>query len=131
MIYVMINDMVFRVSDSQLNAPDSWRYILRKHISYFADQDGLNGLLQHIGEENAFYERLVSLANSFTPGDLRQPFHTWDYVEPDLKGSRGQNDQSRPNKTDYCRRGASAPLVHPILLIASNGRYEQLKTTIA
>lgn len=98
MIYVMVNDMVFRVSDSQLNAPDSWRYILRKHISYFADQDGLNWLLQHIGEENAFYERLVSLANSFTPGDLRQPFHTWDYVEPDLRDLVGKMTNLDPTK---------------------------------
>jgi hypothetical protein len=35
--------------------------ILSRHISYFADEDGLNGLLQHIGEENAFYQRFKTL----------------------------------------------------------------------
>ncbi|KAF9892320.1 hypothetical protein FE257_002097 [Aspergillus nanangensis] len=90
MIYVMVNEMVFRVSDNQLNAPDSWRYILRRHISYFGNEDGCNGLLRHIGEENPFFERLIVLANSFTPGDGRQPFQSWDYVEPDLRDLVGK-----------------------------------------
>lgn len=85
MIYVMVNEMVFRVSNSQLEAEDSWRYILRRHISYFADEDGLNGLLDHIGRDNPYYERLVTLADSIQPGDLRQPFESWEYVEPDLR----------------------------------------------
>jgi hypothetical protein len=67
MIYVMIDEMVFRVNDDQLKAVDSWRYILRRHISYFADEDGFNGFLEHIGEENPFYRRLIDLANSFGP----------------------------------------------------------------
>ena len=72
---VMANEMVFRVSDNQLEADDSWRYILRRHISYFADYDGIRGFLEHIGSENPFYERLIHLANSFRLGDRRQPFH--------------------------------------------------------
>ncbi|KAI9930660.1 hypothetical protein ASPWEDRAFT_171284 [Aspergillus wentii DTO 134E9] len=39
MLYVMLNEMVFRVTDEQLNSPDSWRHILRQHISYFGDAD--------------------------------------------------------------------------------------------
>ncbi|KAK2791193.1 hypothetical protein FQN53_006031 [Emmonsiellopsis sp. PD_33] len=85
MIYVMIGEMVFRVNDQELNSADSWRYILRRHISYFADEDGLNGFLEHIGEENPFYKPLIALANSFGPGDPRQPFMRWEYVEPDLR----------------------------------------------
>ncbi|PGH20109.1 serine/threonine protein kinase [Polytolypa hystricis UAMH7299] len=34
-IYVMVNEMAFRVNDDQLNAADSWRYILRRHIILF------------------------------------------------------------------------------------------------
>lgn len=98
MIYVMVNEMVFCVSDDHLNASDSRRYILRRHISYFADEDGLNGLLQHIGNENPFYERLVSHANSFTSGDLRQPFHSWNYVEQDLKDLVGRMTNLDPTR---------------------------------
>ncbi|KAI3322807.1 kinase-like protein [Xylariaceae sp. AK1471] len=82
MIYVMLNEMVFLVSDDQLNVEDSWRYILRRQLSYFADKDGFNGFLQHIGEENPFYERVISLANDFPPGNRRQPFESWDHVDP-------------------------------------------------
>lgn len=90
MIYVMLNEMVFRVSDDQLAADDSWRYILRRHISYFADDDGINGFLQHIGQENPFFERIVALSQDFPPGDRRQPFSHWEYVEPELRDLVGK-----------------------------------------
>lgn len=77
MIYVMVNEMVFRVKDDELNSADSWRHILRRHISYFTDEDGLNGFLEHIAEENPFYERLIDLANTFGPENPRQPFERW------------------------------------------------------
>ncbi|KAI1744531.1 kinase-like protein [Xylaria scruposa] len=82
MIYVMTNEMVFFVDDDQLNADDSWRYILRRHLSYFADRDGFNGLLQHIGEENPFYERIIAIANDFPPEIPLQPFESWEHVDP-------------------------------------------------
>ncbi|KAI4859674.1 kinase-like protein [Hypoxylon rubiginosum] len=85
MIYVMLNEMIFLVSNDQLHAEDSWRYILRRHLSYFADKDGFNGFLQHIGEENPFYERVIALANDFPPGNRRQPFETWKDIDPSLK----------------------------------------------
>lgn len=81
----MLNEMVFRVSDSQLSAVDSWRYVLQRHVSYFADEQGLNGFLGHIGEDNPFHERLISIAGIFTSDNPRQPFESWTYVEPDLR----------------------------------------------
>ncbi|KUL81330.1 hypothetical protein ZTR_10085 [Talaromyces verruculosus] len=98
MIYVMVNEMVFRVSDDEMNSVDSWRYILGRHISYFADEDGLNGLLEHIGEENPFYERLINLANSFGHGNPRQPFQHWSYVEPELRDLVGKMTNLDPTK---------------------------------
>lgn len=98
MIYVMVNEMVFRVSDDQLRSEDSWRHILRRHVSYFADEDSLNEFLQHIGKENVFYERFVSIVSSFTPGNFRQPFETWDYVEPDLRDLIGKMTNLNPKR---------------------------------
>jgi serine/threonine protein kinase len=77
----MLNEMVFRVSDSQLTAVDSWRYILQRHVSYFGDEQGLNGLLEHIGEENPYHERFISIARN-TP---RQPFGSRESVDQDLR----------------------------------------------
>jgi serine/threonine protein kinase len=85
MIYVMADEMVFYVGEDQLKAEDSWRHVLHRHLSYFPDREGFNGLLQHIGEENPFYKRLIAVANDFPPGSRRQPFAHWDYVDPVLR----------------------------------------------
>ncbi|KAM5498580.1 hypothetical protein McaMca56_003632 [Microsporum canis] len=90
MIYVMADEMVFRVGKDKLEAEDSWHHVLRRHVSYFADEDGLNGFLKHIGKENPFYERFVALASSFGPGEGRQPFQTWNYIDPDLRDLVGK-----------------------------------------
>lgn len=90
--------MVFRVSDEEMNSADSWRYILGRHISYFADADNLSGFLEHIGQENPFYERLIDLTNSFGPENPMQPFHRWSYVEPELRDLVGKMTSLDPRK---------------------------------
>lgn len=77
-------------SDDQLRAADSWRHILLRHISYFANQDDLSGFLEHTGVENPFYERLIYLTSGFGPGNPMQPFRYWDYMEPDLRDLVGK-----------------------------------------
>ena len=94
----MLNEMVFEVSDDQLKADSLWQYVLRRHISYFADEDGLNGYLQHIGKDNPFFERIVVISQDFPPGDRRQPFSHWDYVEPDLRDLIGKMTNLDPTR---------------------------------
>ena len=94
----MLNEMVFRVTDDQSTADDSWRYILRRHISYFADGDGINGFLQHIGQENPFFERIVALSQDFPPEDRRQPFSHWEYVELDFRDLIGKMTNLDPKR---------------------------------
>lgn len=84
-IHVMLNDIILRVSDEELHGSDAWRYILRRHISYFADEDGFRGLLRHIGEENPFFERLIALAGDFNAERPRSPFTVWQYVDVEFK----------------------------------------------
>ncbi|KAL2019567.1 hypothetical protein VTK56DRAFT_9534 [Thermocarpiscus australiensis] len=67
-IYVMLDDMIFRASDEELNGDMAWWHVLRRHISYFADEAGFQGLLAHDEEENPFHERLIALAGDFGPG---------------------------------------------------------------
>ncbi|OIW29042.1 kinase-like protein [Coniochaeta ligniaria NRRL 30616] len=84
-VYVMLNDMIFRVRDEELAADDAWRHILRRHISYFGDEDGFRGLLRHIGEENEFFDRLIALAGDFDADRPRKPFAMWHYVDAELR----------------------------------------------
>ncbi|KAI0402009.1 kinase-like protein [Xylaria palmicola] len=81
MVYVMLNRMLFLVSPDELASPDSWRPILRRHLSYFADRDGFNGFLYHIGEENPFHARILELADDFPPENRPQPFEAWEDVD--------------------------------------------------
>ncbi|KAL2787004.1 kinase-like domain-containing protein [Aspergillus keveii] len=93
MIYAMVNEMVFRVPDSHLNAEDSWLHILFRHISYFGDEEGVNGLLEHIGEAN----------------NPRQPLEAWRYLEPDLRDLIGKMTRLDPKN----RITAKEALDHP------------------
>jgi hypothetical protein len=85
MIYITSNEMVVLVSDDQLNVEDSWRCILRRHFSYFADEDVFNGYLQHIRDEGPFYECMIGLVDDFLPGNRLQSFESWEYVDPIFK----------------------------------------------
>ena len=104
MIYVMLNEMVFRVRDSELHASDSWRYVLRRHISYFADEQGFTGLLEHIGEANPFYGRLITLAGDFTSESPREPFESWKYVEPEFRDLVGKMTNLDPTRRITARQ---------------------------
>lgn len=78
----MLNDMALRASDEELAASDSWKYVLRRHISFFREEEGFKGLLQWIGEKNPFLERLTALTGSFDAANPRKPFEKWEFVDP-------------------------------------------------
>lgn len=84
-IYVMLNDMVLRDSRDELAAIDSWHHVLRWQISFFGEEDGFQGLLQWIGEDSPFFERLISLAGSYNAVDSRKPFEKWHFVDADFQ----------------------------------------------
>ncbi|KAI1749589.1 kinase-like domain-containing protein [Xylaria castorea] len=85
MIYVVTDRMVFHVGQDLLNAEDSWRHILRRHLSYFGDEDGFNGYMDHIGEENPVYDRMMGLMNDFLTGDGLQSFGYWVDIDPTFR----------------------------------------------
>lgn len=108
-IYVMLNDMVLRASRDELTAIDSWRHVLRRQISFFGEEDGFQGLLQWIGEENPFFERHITLAGTFNVAEPRKPFATWHFVDAGFRDLLG-----RMTVLDPARRiTAAQALEHP------------------
>lgn len=81
----MLNDMVLRASEEELAASDPWRYILRRQISFFGEEEGLRGFLQWIGEANPFFERFLALAGSFDAANPRKPFGKWHFVDAQFR----------------------------------------------
>ncbi|RMD41269.1 hypothetical protein DV735_g3872, partial [Chaetothyriales sp. CBS 134920] len=112
MIYVMLDDMIFRASDKELAADDAWWYILRRHISFFADEDGLKGLLRHIGEENDFFDRLIALAGDFNAERPRKPFSMWHYVDAELRDLIVKMTNLDPARRITAREALEHPWFH-------------------
>ncbi|KAH6847197.1 kinase-like domain-containing protein [Chaetomium sp. MPI-CAGE-AT-0009] len=82
-IYVMLGDMVFWADEAASSGGgEAWRPIFYRHISYFADEDGFQGLLKHIGEKNEYFERLIAVAGEVKP---RKPFSLWENVDTDFR----------------------------------------------
>lgn len=74
-IFVMLNKMLFFLDCDQSDV-DAWWHILRRQISFFADEEGIQGLLRHIGEDDPFHAKLISVAQSLLDEGL-QPFALW------------------------------------------------------
>ena len=108
-IYVVLHDMIFRISDEELGGADAWRHILRRHISYFGDEDGFKGLLRHIGKENPFFERLIVLAGDFNAERPRKPFTTWHYVDVEFRDLVTKMTNLDPAKRINARKALEHP----------------------
>ncbi|CZT12554.1 uncharacterized protein RCO7_11469 [Rhynchosporium graminicola] len=109
-IYVMLNDMVLRASKDELAANDAWRWVLGRQISFFAKEEEFKGLLKWIGEENPFYERLITLADSFDySASPRKPFEYWEFVDASFRDLIGKMTALDPAK----RITAKNALMHP------------------
>lgn len=81
----MLNDIVLRAKEEELAASDSWRHVLRRQISFFAEDEGFKPLLGWMGEETPFFERLVALAASFDTVNPRKPFPKWHFVDTQFR----------------------------------------------
>ncbi|KAK0827945.1 hypothetical protein LTS02_018344, partial [Friedmanniomyces endolithicus] len=47
-------------------------------ISYFADEDGLSGLLRYLGDESPWYQIFQVIKGGFGKEQPRKPFALWD-----------------------------------------------------
>ncbi|KAM7185878.1 serine/threonine protein kinase [Rhypophila sp. PSN 637] len=108
-IYVILNDMVLRVNDEELRGDDAWRHILQRHISYFGHEDDFKGLLQHVGEDNVFFDRLITLAGDFDAERPRKPFAMWEYVDSELRDLVIQMTNLDPGRRITARKALEHP----------------------
>lgn len=70
----MLNEMVFYTGGEASSAQGHFSTILSRHISYFGDHDGFKGLLEHLGEDSPFTDRIINLATEFSVSNPRKPF---------------------------------------------------------
>ena len=50
-IYAVFKRVIFAVDEEELaDGEEPLAVVLERQISYFADEDGLNGLLKHLGD---------------------------------------------------------------------------------
>lgn len=84
-IYVVLKWMPFKVPIEQLEAPDSWRHIIGKHIFFFGDDEGLRGLFRYLGSDNPFVDRIIEVADTFKTSNPRAPISVWRFGDEDFK----------------------------------------------
>lgn len=99
--------MPFKVPIEQLNAPDSWRYILRHHIRFFADLEGFRGLLKHLGKDNPFAECFIEVAATFDA--RRAPISVWRDGDKDFKDLLSKMTSLDPTKRITAREALKHP----------------------
>ncbi|KAH7370625.1 hypothetical protein BKA65DRAFT_387541, partial [Rhexocercosporidium sp. MPI-PUGE-AT-0058] len=96
--------------NDELAASDAWRWVLSRQISFFAKEEEFKGLLKWIGEENPFFERLITLAGSFDfSANPRKPFEHWEFVDASFRDLVGRMTALDPVK----RITAKDALMHP------------------
>ncbi|PYH94867.1 kinase-like protein [Aspergillus ellipticus CBS 707.79] len=109
MIYARVNELVFRVTDDQLNADDSWRYLLRRHLSYFFGRRQPQRFPRTYWGRKSFLRALIGLVGTFGPEDPRQPLERWNYLEPDLRDLVGKMTNLDPAKRITAREALQHP----------------------
>lgn len=63
---------------------DPLAVIIERQISYFADEDGLNRFLKHLGD-NPWVRVFEVIRDGFDQETPREPFAFWNGVDSDFK----------------------------------------------
>lgn len=81
----MLKGLIFAVDEDELEeGVEPLCVVLGRQISYFADVDGLNVLLDDLGH-NVWSEVLKILCGGFNESNPRRPFSRWKGVDADFK----------------------------------------------
>ncbi|AEO62328.1 uncharacterized protein THITE_2106391 [Thermothielavioides terrestris NRRL 8126] len=108
-IYVMLDHMIFHLSAEELQGDKAWWHILQRHVSYFGDEDGILGLLEHLGKENPFFDRVIALVEDFDEEKRRTPFALWPHVDADFRDLICKMTSLDPKKRITAREALQHP----------------------
>jgi serine/threonine protein kinase len=120
----MLDEMIFCASDEELAGDMAWWHVLRRHISYFGDEEGFQGLLSHVGQDDPFFEKLVALAGDFDSERPRQPFKYWHYVDEEFRDLVDKMTNLDPKRRITAREALQHPwfrdtvTVTPLVVLA-------------
>ncbi|KNG88038.1 hypothetical protein ANOM_004084 [Aspergillus nomiae NRRL 13137] len=77
--------IIFAVREDELEeGVDPLAVVIERQISYFADEDGLNGFLKHLGD-NPWVRVFEVTRDGFNQETPREPFAFWNGVDDDFK----------------------------------------------
>lgn len=83
-IYAVLRRVIFAVGEDELAEGEEPSVVLERQISYFADEDGLNVLLNHLGD-SPWCEVLKVIRDGFNETNPRKPFSLWKNLDADFK----------------------------------------------
>ncbi len=85
-IYVITNEIIFAVAEEELgHGEEPLAVILERQISYFADQEGLDGFLKYLGVDSPWREVLEVLRDGFNKTNPRKPVSLWKGLDEDFR----------------------------------------------
>ncbi|KAL9076571.1 MAG: hypothetical protein Q9161_000903 [Pseudevernia consocians] len=84
-IYAVLQRVIFAVGEDELaEGEEPLSIVLERQISYFADEDGLNALLNRLGNSPRCGVLKV-IRDGFNKTQPRKPFSMWENVDADFK----------------------------------------------
>lgn len=85
----MLKRVIFAIDEEKVDeGANVLPEILQRQISYFADEDGLNALLRHLGGSR-WCQVLQDLRDSFDESHPRKPFSQWEDIDADFADLTG------------------------------------------
>jgi serine/threonine protein kinase len=97
-IYAVLKRVIFAVAEGKLaEGEELLLVVLERQISYFADKDGLNALIAHLGD-SPWCEVFKVLGEGFNKANPRKPFYLWQNVDGDFKDLIGGLTNFDPTK---------------------------------
>ncbi|KAL9135478.1 MAG: hypothetical protein Q9175_003330 [Cornicularia normoerica] len=97
-IFAVLKRVIFAVGEGELaEGEEPLSIVLERQISYFTDEDGLNVLLNHLGN-SPWCRVLEVIRDGFNKTRPRKPFSMWENVDTDFKDLVGSLTNFNPAK---------------------------------